>query len=76
MPSPLDKLLLRREFPVPGDDDSPPAFLELGDAFVSINRASTAQIRLCAKLHETIAERHLSRARRLREFAERRAGDA
>jgi hypothetical protein len=58
MANPIDELLTR-PFVAPPDDDFVPANLELSaGAFVSIDDATAAQVRLAAKLHREIALRH------------------
>ena len=69
MAGPIDELL-NRDFPVPhSDPDTLPAFLELSSgAFVPIEGASKAQVRLTAKMHREIACRHALLADRLDAF--------
>jgi hypothetical protein len=68
---PIDRILSQvEEFPVPDADNSLPAYLELSDdAWVPIEGASRAQLRLSAKLHREIARRHNRRARLLEALA-------
>lgn len=64
--------LFERLYAVPPVDGLP-AFLEVSDgSLLRIESASSAQLRAAAKLHITIAERHLEQAERLKRFANER----